>query len=531
MLDPEHCQCAQTKLLSPPLSKIEVLMKAHRSVLVFVLCICVFLFSGCEWPTGTPTATPASNGCTPSQLVAPQAHSPSNALVPSLQPSIQWFYPENCEPDAYRLEIAAQGEFNSPSVVVETVGGGQVPWTLAQPLQPATLYQWRVAAEIGSETSEYSPSLSFWTGPLCTANSLTPPLLLDPPYGAVVQDDSPELAWEYTNTACLPEGYHFEVASDPQFSNPSLAGDGPGPWTSFETLVPFVDDCGLYYWWSAAQTGGVLSGHNLSLFYTDFTGSCSQFACDSAQLVPPDLVFPIGGEVVTNIGDPFRFRWQYLDPACIPDGYYIEVYSGVDLASTPPGQGFALDSRLPGWGPLPEMPSYVMLPDCMTFHWHVAALQGTEQGPFSNEATFTTNYSGACGPSNSRQVSLITMACLDNNQMMVTFEFPEDAVDAYEAKVDGKVFDCQLLPGAPRRIFCVGPMGQEDTLVPVQLMDQNSGALLLDQELSILCEKEQEQGGELPACITLNQTACDARSDCKWYQNPTQAGGDYCSTK
>jgi hypothetical protein len=154
----------------------------------------------------------------------------------------------------------------------------------------------------------------------------------------------------------------------------------------------------------------------------------------------------------------------------------------------------------------------------------VAALQGTEQGPFSSEATFTTNYNGACGPSNSRQASLISMACLDKDQMMVTFEFPEDAVDAYVAKVGGQVFDCQLWSGAPRRLFCIGPLGQEDTLVPVQLVDQNSGAVLLDQELSILCEKEQEQGGEFPACMTLQQNACDARSDCSWMVL-TDAGG------
>ena len=190
------------------------------------------------------------------------------------------------------------------------------------------------------------------------------------------------------------------------------------------------------------------------------------------------------------------------------------------------GQGFALDSRVPGWGPLPELPSYVVLPDCMTYKWHVAALQGPEQGPFSSEARFMTNYANACAPSSSRQVSLITMACLENDQMMVTFEFPEEAQDSYEAIVNGKLFDCQLWSGAPKRIFCVGPMAEEGVFVPVQLGDQNTGALLLDQEISILCEKEQEQGDDLPACGTLDQIACNARSDCNWKKYSTGAGGD-----
>ncbi|MCJ7823850.1 MAG: hypothetical protein MUP44_03035, partial [Anaerolineales bacterium] len=486
----------------------------------------VLMASSCNAPVPipTPTLTPDTGTCTLSQLVAPQAFSPSNELVPSLQPSIQWFYPEDCEPDAYRLEIAEDGDFNSPSVLVESVGGGQVPWTLIQALQPATLYQWRVAAEIGNSTGPFSPSPAFWTGPICDASALNPPLLIGPAYGATVQDDSPELSWEYSNTSCIPEGYHFEVAADIQFSNMKISGDGPGPWTSFETSVPFLDDCGLYYWWAAAQTAGVLSGHNLSLFYSDFTGSCSQFSCDSTQLAPPNLLYPIGGVTVTDLGDPFRYRWEYLDPACIPDGYYIEVYSGTDFASTPVGQGMALDSRDPGWGPLPELPAYVILPDCMTIHWHVAALQGSETGPYSSEATFTTDYSGSCSPPSAQEVSFIGMACLENERMMVTFEFPEAPGGTYQAMVDGQVFECQTLPSAPQRLFCSGLMAEEDILASVQLEDLISGALLFDGEISILCEQELE------SCSTLNEAACGSRSDCTWVKNDLPSGGT-CEVK
>ena len=516
---------------SPSLPMNEVLMKSHRLFPTLLLCCFILITSSCNAPVPTPPPTPGPGNCTLSQLVAPQAHSPSNELVPSLQPSIQWFYPEDCEPDAYRLEIAEDGDFNSPSTLVEFVGGGQVPWTLIQLLQPATLYQWRVAAEIGSSTGDYSPSPAFWTGPVCNASALTTPLLIDPPYGATIQDDSPELSWEYSNTACLPEGYHFEVASDYQFSNLKISGDGPGPWTSFETAVPFLDDCGLYYWWVAAQTAGVMSEHNLSLFYSDFTGSCPQFSCNSTQLALPTLLYPIGGVTVTDLGDPFRYQWEYLDPACIPDGYYIEVYSGTDFASTPVGQGMALDSRVPGWGPLPELPAYVILPDCMTFHWHVAALQGSETGPFSSEATFTTDYKGSCGTPSVQGVSLIGMACLENERMMVTFEFPEPPQGTFEALVDGLVFDCEPWSGAPQRLICSGPMVQEDTLVPVQLEDQDSGALLFDGELSILCEQEPDEGDDLPVCSALERTACDARSDCSWYIPPTGGPGGPCKVK
>ena len=509
---------------SPSLPINEVLMKSHRLFPALTLCCFILMTSSCNLPNPPPTPTSDPGNCTLSQLVAPQAHSPSNELIPSLQPSIQWFYPEDCEPDAYRLEIAENGDFNSPSMLVEFVGGGQVPWTVMQALQPATLYEWRVAAEIGSSIGDYSPSPAFWTGPVCNASSLNTPLLIDPPYGATVQDDSPELSWEYSNTGCLPEGYHFEVASDYQFTNLKISGGGPGPWTSFETAVPFLDDCGLYYWWVAAQTAGVMSGHNLSFFYSDFTGNCPQFSCDSTQLAPPNPTYPIGGQTVTDLGDPFRFQWEYLDPACIPDGYYFEVYSGIDFASTPVGHGFALDSRVPGWGPIPELPAYVILPDCMTYQWHVAVLQGPEMGPFSSEAMFTTDYTGSCGTPSAQEASFIGMACLENERMMVTFEFPEPPQGTYEATVDGQIFNCELLSGAPQRLICSGPMVPEDSLVPVQLEDLTSGALLFDGEISILCEEELE------SCNKLNEGACDSRSDCTWVKNDLPSGGT-CEVK
>ena len=107
---------------------------------------------------------------------------------------------------------------------------------------------------------------------------------------------------------------------------------------------------------------------------------------------------------------------------------------------------------------------------------------------------------------------------------MVTFEFPEPPQGTFIATVNGHSFDCQTLPGAPQRLFCIGEMLQEDILVPVQLEDQNSGALLFDGEISILCEKELE------SCKSLDLAACDARSDCNW-NIPAVGGPGTCESK
>lgn len=115
---------------------------------------------------------------------------------------------------------------------------------------------------------------------------------------------------------------------------------------------------------------------------------------------------------------------------------------------------------------------------------------------------------------------------------MVTFEFPEAPQETYIVTVDGQIFDCETLPSVPLRLFCSGPMVQEDILVPVQLEDLTSGALLLEQEISILCEQEQDEGDDLPVCSALEESACNARSDCDWKPSLVSGpGGGYCEVK
>jgi hypothetical protein len=75
-------------------------------------------------------------------------------------------------------------------------------------------------------------------------------------------------------------------------------------------------------------------------------------------------------------------------------------------------------------------------------------------------------------------------------------------------------------------------MLQEDILVPVQLEDANSGALLLDQEISILCKKEQDEGDDLPVCSALlDDATCKSRSDCTWVPNVVSWPPGYCKAK
>jgi hypothetical protein len=206
--------------------------------------------------------------------MVPQVFSPSSVLVSSLQPTFQWFY-EDCA-DEFVLEIAPDGDFNAPGVIQELVPGTQTTWTLTQPLQATTMYQWRVHAIVGYSNGPYSPTPWFWTGPICFVSTPDLPELVSPILGEIVNDPSPPLDWSYPDIGCLPEGYQFEVSEQPDFLQMALSGTSSSPYTGFETNIDFLQDCTDYFWRVAvlynAQPG---TFSDVGEFTTDFQGNCS----------------------------------------------------------------------------------------------------------------------------------------------------------------------------------------------------------------------------------------------------------------
>jgi len=72
-------------------------------------------------------------------------------------------------------------------------------------------------------------------------------------------------------------------------------------------------------------------------------------------------------------------------------------------------------------------------------------------------------------------------------------------------------------------------MAQQGILAEVRLLDLDREAVLLKEEVSILCPQEEEGGDDLPACSTLDQTACNSRSDCIW--NLLIGAPSYCAER
>ncbi len=250
-------------------------------LLSFILLTAMVSLGACV--SSTPTPTP----CPQISPTAPQAFSPNGVLVASLQPTIQWFY-EDCA-DEFVLEVALDGDFNAPSVIQELVPGTQTTWTLTQPLQTASMYQWRVHARVqesyGETNGPNSPALWFWTGPICDASIPDIPELVSPFDGEIVNDPSPPLDWSYPDVGCLPEGYVFEVSEQPDFLQMALSGSSSSPYTGFETNIDFLQDCTDYFWRVAvlynAQPG---TYSDVWEFATDFQGNCSMATAEGVDV-------------------------------------------------------------------------------------------------------------------------------------------------------------------------------------------------------------------------------------------------------
>jgi hypothetical protein len=285
--------------------------------------VCAFavgglLASGCNLPISTeapappitdaPLPAPTEVGCAAGDLSAPEIAAGASLISESLTPSFAWFYEGECAPDGFRLEVAPGGEFDSPEAMVGAAAEGDTSWTPSQPLQPATAYRWRVAGVLGGDIGPFSIASEFWTGPTCDGSALVAPTLLLPAQDALLDDASPALAWDYPSAACLQAAYNFEVTDDPTFSRAVLEGSA-GPSPSFETTLPYLQDCIPYLWRVRAVYGEDMSGpySEVGLFTTDLTGACPTRLwlprvsgivwadeCDAAGVIPGQAPAPPG---------------------------------------------------------------------------------------------------------------------------------------------------------------------------------------------------------------------------------------------
>ena len=216
-------------------------------------------------------------------------------IIDDLTPTFHWYIASSISRCLHRGHHIEVSNFPGPCmyddwhgdgwlVISETISTSRtvMDWTPTVPLEPTTMYHWRVAALFSDGVpGEYSTVECFFTGPICDSASLIAPELISPDDGAVVSTHDVLFEWSYSDSEeCLPEGYLIELSTNPSFAGPNLFdlhgeySDRRSPNTQFGTS--YLEDCTEYYWRVTARVGSILGPtSDVWSFTTDFGGTCS----------------------------------------------------------------------------------------------------------------------------------------------------------------------------------------------------------------------------------------------------------------
>jgi hypothetical protein len=253
---------------------------------------------------------------------------PAYGAVTSLMPSFDWHGSDSCDPDEYIFRIE-EGGISTLGLVNTNIGPEGLPYTyvggVGSPLQPGRSYTWYLTAVNGSQGNDppvFGPKTEvgqFFTGPVCSGESLVAPDLLDPEPAGWVENDPYLFKWTYTG-GCLPESYQLQFALDPGFTNISMTVNTTEPYAQ-EKLMTFLD-CSSLWWrvrgfdgssygpWSAGRdfhyvlSGGCYQWHYLSDDFAWIKVRLYEDRCDQT------------GEITAWTAAP-------LNAGCMPDGMII----------------------------------------------------------------------------------------------------------------------------------------------------------------------------------------------------------------
>lgn len=208
------------------------------------------------------------------------------------------------------------------------------------------------------------------------------------PAGKAIVPLTPTLQWEYPSSAPSPYPYpagtggcpvsgfeiHLISSVDLVIEHGGMAGSSATTFSPSSPLSPAT----LYFWEVRALTAG---GYGpWSGFRAFFTGP----VCDTASLAAPILYSPSG-----TIHDVWpTLNWAYPGSSCVPQGYRIDLSTSPTFADTSLSGGTGNPST--SWAPAHA------LTDCTTYHWRVAAINGTTLGPFSSSMSFTIHAGASC---------------------------------------------------------------------------------------------------------------------------------------
>lgn len=273
--------------------------------------------------------------------------------------------------------------------------------------------------------------------PACTDAQAWPVHLDSPAEGQVVSEDSPELHWTYDDR-CVPDAYAFAVLDGYPDGNTVLDGTTASPQPNFDTPLPFLQDCQVYYWWVKPIIGGeVIENEIPGYFVTDFTGSCPGVPCILETLAAPVPLTPANGAAWTQVSP--SVTWEYPYPACLSTvTFHIEIARDEQFAD------LLVYGDNKGW--MVFDPAAAQMQDCTTYYWHVAAAVDGKLGPYSETFSFHTDFAGTCpgGPCDVASLAAPTPVSPENGALwtgtfpIVTWDYPYPACESsimFHAKI------------------------------------------------------------------------------------------------
>lgn len=467
----------------------------RKRVALFLL-LTVSLISACNLGTGEPAiVTPTS--CNADELTAPVNLKPSlGETVAVARPSFTWdFSPDaNCSAGIFHVQVGTDPSFKDTSVVLSDYS---LPGTEYTPsldaLQDCTRYYWRVSSKT-LDSEKYSSVTTFQTNftgncpllPDCAGN-LSAPELSTPALESIVDSLSPQLTWQPGKPECSDVSYRFEVSEQPDFISSLISGVTSLP--SFETTLPYLEDCHAYYWRVTAEADSSREPSAVNQFWTNTTGSCPKKAvCNDSELTPPQLIFPSQNEIIAS-PSPI-FLWMNTLPDCVPVEYTFLVSAFPDFSeytiSTPvkangnthtDATEFSTDLNF--------------LNDCKQYYWKV--ILGDNENQISSDAgIFKTDFTGKCATLTTPfgdMIDKIRFDCVNPKLTVMTFSFTQPVKGDYVVYIGDRIWNCAKQLNVENVLICPGPWIKENVKTQITLYDMNKHDEILITELtSPICD-------------------------------------------
>lgn len=265
--------------------------------------------------------------------------------------------------------------------------------------------------------------------PTCTPDDLIPPTLTSPGHysnvgtAPTIGSMTPELLqWDFAPD-CVPEHFKILFSPDRHFGIArSGMTDGETVWPQADAPYPqmALEPATEYFWKVRGWTQGVNGPDSSTRVF--ITGP---LCASAAELGAPELLSPDPGEVLSDLFA--ELHYQVGEPACLPEGYLVDLQTVSDFSGT----NLLGEFSLPG--------TYVLtdeLADCTTYYWRVAPIFGGVQGPFSETRAFTIRSSSACPmvsliPDDLSDIPLVHIACAPEDLTPPDLLFPPPAAEIW----------------------------------------------------------------------------------------------------